>query len=281
MKNATIKNTAAEPPPANASEFESLLRSAMDELMVRTRTHQDAWNFGQEEQWFLDQGSAELSFTFPDVVVSAPAQIIGTWQQDTGIWTWAWADPTVPAPLQEDSYRLREYGEHHGFQHLLTESWQAEESHCWYMTALACWLCDAKGAYRGVAGNTCTFITFREVSKNSVPELLTDLMEDDICSPVGERLQAFLNSSAEEFKRCSAFPEEQRKACCRYLSKGALEGIDQAELIHHLGLASPSVLDLAGYCPDSAQNVMDILKTISDEEIELYAEESRPLEPES
>ncbi len=253
----------------------------MDELMLKTRAHQDAWNFGQEDQWYLDQGLAELSFTFPDVVVSAPAQIIGTWQQDTGVWTWAWADPTLPAALQEDSYRLREYGEHHGFQHLLTEFWQAEESHCWYMTALACWLCDAKGAYRGVAGNTCTFMTFRDVVRNSLPELLSDSSEGDFGGPANETLEAFLSSSAEEFKRCSEFPEEQRKACCRYLSKGALEGIEQAELIHHLGLASPSVLDLAGYSPDSAQNVMDILKTISDEEIEQYGPESRQPEPES
>lgn len=265
MRSAPDNNSPAQLPVANPSEFESLLRSSMDDLMVKTRSHQDAWAFGQEEQWYLDHGSGELVFTFPEVVVSAPAQIIGTWQEDTGIWTWGWADSSLPEHLQTDSLRVRQYGEEQGFQHLVTESWEAEESHCWYMTALASWLCEAKGAYCGITGNTRTYMAFGQVVQNSV-------FHDTDAVPVSH----FMLSAANDFRVCAAFPDEQRKACCRYLRSGALEGIDQAELIHQLGLATPSVLDLAGYSPDAAQSVMDILKTISDEEIA-----TNPLETQS
>jgi hypothetical protein len=46
-----------------------------------------------------------------------------------------------------------------------------------------------------------------------------------------------------------------------------LAGFSQDELIHRLGLAAPSVLDLAGYNADQADTVMTMLKGITDEEI--------------
>ena len=257
MKKTNEKPSAELSAAGNAAEFETLLRSGMDDLMAKTGSHQDAWGLGQEEQWFLDEGSAELIFTFPDLAVSASAQVIGTWEKDTGKWTWAWALPSFPEHLQVDALKVKEYGVQHGFHHLCTASWTAEESHCWYMTALACWLFQADGAYRGETGNTCTFMIFREVASNSMAE-----SEGEASMP------GFMNLAVEEFRQCESRPEAQREACCRYLKRGALEGIDQPELIHQLGLATPSVLDLAGYSTDAAQSVMDLLKTISDEEID-------------
>jgi hypothetical protein len=255
------RNESVLPELGSAAEFETLLRSGMDDLTLKTGSHQETWGLGREEQWYLDDGSGEVIFTFPELVVSAPAQVIGTWDQETRMWTWAWADPLVPQELQVEAGRVREYGAQHGFQHLVNGSWEAEESHCWYMTALACWLCDAKGAYRGVTGSACTFLIFGDVLFNPINE-----------TPIGPDVESFVTNAVEDFKLCGPEPEAQREACCRYLKLGAVEGIDQPELIHRLGLASPSVLELAGYSPDGVQSIMDQLRTISDEEIENCAD---------
>jgi hypothetical protein len=241
----------------NAADFEATLRASMDELLLKTRAHQDAWGFGEEDQWCLDQGSGEVVFTFPDCVISAPAQVIGTLDAEQGTWTWAWADPAVPDHLKSDSWRLREYGEEHGFQHLVTRTWAAEESHCWYMAALACSLCQAQGVFRGITGSLHAFVSFYEPKTVSVSEGAEE-----------PNLDVLSAEAAEEFKVSIDDPDEQRQACIRYLKRGAVAGFPQDELIHRLGLWAPSVLDLAGYPAELADNVMGMLKTITDEEID-------------
>src|SRR5260370_29975991 len=57
-------------------DFDALLRLSMEELLLKTQTHQDTWLFGKEEQWNLDPGQAELVFSFPGRLVVPPAQII-------------------------------------------------------------------------------------------------------------------------------------------------------------------------------------------------------------
>ena len=48
-------------------------------------------------------------------------------------------------------------------RNLTTEKLECEESDTWELTALACKLCEAGGAYRSRAGNTLVFMTFGEV----------------------------------------------------------------------------------------------------------------------
>jgi hypothetical protein len=255
-ESTALKANTPPQPHGTAAAFEALLRSSMDELLIKTRAHQEDWDFGEHDQWFLNQGSAELVFTFPDFVVSASPQVIGTFDTDDHLWTWAWADSELPDHLKVASLRVKDYGAQHGFQHLLTPSWPAEESHCWYMTALACRLCGSEGAFRGVSGNVHSFISFCGVEISSVTD-----------TPAGTDLDGLTAEAVEDFKGCLENPEEQRQASIRFLKRGAMAGFPQEELIHQLGLGSPSILDLAGYSADLAENVMGMLKTISDEDI--------------
>jgi hypothetical protein len=92
---------------------------------------------------------------------------------------------------------------------------------------------------------------------------------DDDLSP--EAYSALVNKvskeAADDFRRAKN-QKERKLACCRYFKKGALAGLPHPELIDFLGVSSPSILELAGYPDDEAQDVMDALATISDEEIE-------------
>lgn len=249
-------NESAIEPGGAAFDFDALLRVSMEELLLKTKVHQDYWLFGKEEQWNLDPGQGELVFSFPGRLVVAPAQIIGTYDGQTAVWTWSWANASVPESLMAHALRLKEYGEHNAIPRLTTAEWAGEESDCWYMAALACQLCGFQGAYRGPSENLYSFITFGEVKLNPPLENRDELLKN------------FALETAGDFRSCVESFEDQRRACCRYFRRGAMVGLSQTELIDSLVLAAPSVLEAAGYPPEAAERVMEMIGGISDEEIQ-------------
>jgi len=237
-------------------DFDLLLRISMEELLLNTRTHQESWFFGKEEQWNLDPGQGELVLSFPGRMVIAPAQVIGTYDAQTTLWSWSWANPSVPENLTVHALQLKEYGEQNSIPRLTTPQWAGEETDCWYMAALACRLCGFQGAYRGPAENVYSFITFGQIKLTPPIEARNELMKN------------YALEAAGEFRVCLESFEEQRRACCRYFRRGAMVGLSQSELIDALALSSPSVLETAGYPPEAAERVMEMIGGISDEEIQ-------------
>lgn len=237
-------------------DFDLLLRLSMEDLLLNTKAHQDAWLFGKEEQWNLDPGRSELVLSFPGRLAVAPAQLIGTYDAQTALWSWSWSDASVPEDLTIHARQLREYGEQNAIPRLTTPQWAGEESDCWYMAALACRLCGFQGAYRGPAEHVYSFITFGEVK-------LSPAIDDH-----QELLRNLALEAAGEFRNCAESFDDQRKACCRYFRRGTLVGLSQSELIDSLALCAPSVLETAGYPPEAAERVMEMIGGISDEEIQ-------------
>jgi hypothetical protein len=146
-------------------EFIALVDGAVEGLQLQTEIHQSTWQqFGDQVRWDLNQDDGDLVLEFPEVIVRAPAQVIGTFDANTGTWMWAWANPSVGDALMKDSLRVRNYGEEHAIERLVTPKWRADELDCWRMTALAARLCDTNGAYRGPVGSTYIFVTFGTVT---------------------------------------------------------------------------------------------------------------------
>jgi hypothetical protein len=255
MQTESIDQPDPNDSPIEAADFETLLRVSMEELMVLTQNHQENWHFGKEEEWQLNQERGELVLTFPGRQIVAPAQIIGAYDTQNAAWQWAWAKQSLPHHLIAHSLLVRDYGEQQGVERLTSPEWQGEETDCWYMAALACRLCNSQGAYRAPGENSFTFMTFGEV------EAFPPFDDPDALA------KNFLEQTAQEFRNISEDPEQQQLACCRYFRRGPLAGLSQSELIDFLGLSSPSVLDLAGYPPEAAQQVMEIAGRLSEEEI--------------
>ena len=91
--------------------------------------------------------------------------------------------------------------------------------------------------------------------------------ETDSSKDYDQLVERICREAAEEFRRCIADQPEQRRVICRYFMRGSLADISHPELIDFLGVSSPSVLDRAGYSDEQAQRVMDMLATITDEEL--------------
>lgn len=144
-------------------EFHALLEGSMEGLRLQTEAHKVTWRLGKSQRWDFSQESGELVFTYPDIIVRAPAQIVGSFDTEAKTWMWAWANSSVAESLVRDSIRVREYGKQHGIKRLTTASWSGEPMDAWHMAALTNRLCESNGVYRGPSGATMVFFTFGKI----------------------------------------------------------------------------------------------------------------------
>lgn len=145
-------------------EFDQLIEQSMEELRVKTAAHDAVWRIS-EAAWDVDQDAGTLTFTAPTgVKATCSVQIIASRNDEDGSLMWGWDHPSVPEPLQKHAQAVRAYGEKHGYKWLTTPMIRCPEDKAWQLTALACKLNEAQGAYRGTAGSTAIFMTFNDVT---------------------------------------------------------------------------------------------------------------------
>ena len=147
-------------------DFDTLLDQSMEELQLKTQAHDETWHLG-EADWNLDQEVGDLIFTTPNgPVATCKAQIIGTYNTLNETWLWSWANSSINPELQRDALALKAFGQQNGIEPLMMDKVGCDELQAWELTALACKLCEAQGAYRGPAGDTMVFMTFSDVKLN-------------------------------------------------------------------------------------------------------------------
>lgn len=154
--------TTKESRPAGGAEYRALLDRSMEELRLKTMAHDAAWRIGAAD-WAVDQDTGLITFTGEEITATAPAQIIGTYNTLDGTWLWGWDHPSVKDAMAHHARTVYEYGRKHGVAALTTRKLECNEADAWELTALACHLCEAQGAYRGPAGTALVFMTFGEV----------------------------------------------------------------------------------------------------------------------
>lgn len=148
----------------NNLPFKDLLKKSMAELQLKTQAHRELWGLGSYDQWNLNQDDGLLVFSNKDGGTAyASAQIIGTFDSTNNTWRWAWANESIVDTLKKDSLTVKEYGEKHKIDKLITPEWTGTEDDAWNMTAFAMMLCNQQGAYKGPSGTTYIFITFGPV----------------------------------------------------------------------------------------------------------------------
>jgi hypothetical protein len=76
-----------------------------------------------------------------------------------------------------------------------------------------------------------------------------------------------IRDAANDFRKAES-EVKLRQCLCSYLKRGRALSFSQSELIDFLGVSSPSVLSMAGYSEAQAQKAMEVLGTITDEEIQ-------------
>jgi len=156
----------SEEPTENvvSGDLEATLKRSMEYLRLKTQSHVDTWDLGATERWDADLDEGVISFSGGGRLVTAPVQVIGTYNTEDGSWLWGWDHPSVPSALARDALLVRKFGERHGLSRYATRTIRCTEDEAWQFTALACHLAEASGAYRGPSGPALVFMTFHEVT---------------------------------------------------------------------------------------------------------------------
>jgi hypothetical protein len=123
-----------------------------------------SWGLGTADGWELDQTTGTISWTFSDKTATAPAQILGTHNESTTSWVWAWANDSIPPAMSRDSQAVRAWLEANGHQDLAQPTMDADEVKAATLATLAVRITRATGFYRGSGAVPVPFITFGPVT---------------------------------------------------------------------------------------------------------------------
>ncbi len=145
-------------------EFTAFIQGSLQGLQMQNDAHEQTWGMSTGDRWDFDQDVGTLVFTFPDKIVSAPAQVIGSLSGSSNTWLWSWANSSIAEYLSKDAARVRDYGTEHGIERLTNAKWAATQQDGWEMTALAARICGANGGYRGPAGSSFVYFTFGQIT---------------------------------------------------------------------------------------------------------------------
>lgn len=157
------KNTVQE--TVSLSEPELTITRANNEIKLRTQAAIDMWGL-DTASWSLDLDSGTITFTNDekDIVITAPVQIVGTYNTEDNSWLWGWDHPSVTKPLDEFAQKVRDFGTQYKLEKLTTRTNIISMDDAWEFAALACYLGGGEGCYSGLAGSTRVFMAYGSVT---------------------------------------------------------------------------------------------------------------------
>jgi hypothetical protein len=140
-----------------------LLLQGQDMIDQLARAHA-SWGLGSAQRWGLDQRTGTITWTFPDKVATAAAQIIGSYNRSTASWLWAWANESVLPQMSRDARAIRDWADKHAQPSLTQPKVHADEEMAATLAALAVRITRATGFYRGAGSAVTPVITFGPVT---------------------------------------------------------------------------------------------------------------------
>ncbi|RYG38283.1 hypothetical protein EON81_04110 [bacterium] len=151
------------------AEPQLTLERSMNELRMRTEAHIGLWGL-DKAAWAVDFSTGTIEFVSQEknMRVTAPVQVVGTYNEEDGTWLWGWDHPSVPEPIAEHARLAKAFGERYGLGEYTTRKIECTQDLAWEFAAVACHVAAAEGVYRGPSGPTGVFMTFGTVSIQSL-----------------------------------------------------------------------------------------------------------------
>lgn len=142
-----------------ADPADTVFARGVSEIALKTRLFQGIFGGGPFD-WSVDLDAGRITFTSATKSVSAPVQVVGTYNTLDGTFLWGWDHPSIPEPRRAAAHLARRFGELHNLPAFTTRMIECTQEEAWRFTAVALYLSGAQGAYRGPSGTTMVFMTF-------------------------------------------------------------------------------------------------------------------------
>ncbi len=144
-----------------------------DDLVARAFAHTQALmevqagpiGIAQATNWDVDLQAGSITWTLPDRVIRAPAELIGTWNAQDETFLWGWDHPSAPPGTAIAAAKVKAHADTHGITRLQTGTAQCSFEEGWQLASVAVLAGDLQGVYRGQASDTAwAYIGFGNVS---------------------------------------------------------------------------------------------------------------------
>jgi hypothetical protein len=144
--------------------MDTLLLQGRELIAQTTRAHSERWGLGTAQRWVLDQDQGRITWSFPDRIVSADAQILGSWNGTVNSFVWSWDNDTIQDQLCVTASQARAFGVENDVVALRSSPLNLDESQARDLVALAFRLGDCTGLYHPYDGKLASYITFGAVT---------------------------------------------------------------------------------------------------------------------
>ena len=147
------------------SEPELTIARANNEIQLRTQIAIDTWGLDTAE-WSADLNTGTITFVNDEkkLMVTAPVQIVGTYNTEDNTWLWGWDHPSVSESLSVAAQKVRDFGTEYHLEALTTRKLEISMEDAWGFAALACYLSGGEGCYTGSADTTKIFMVYGTVT---------------------------------------------------------------------------------------------------------------------
>lgn len=154
----------AQARPTIPTNYADLLTMAREHVATLSGAHA-AWGFGREEHWSVDLDQGLLEWSFPDRVVRAPAQLIGTWASDLGTLLWGWDHPSAPPGSAVAAQQVKDFADAHAIAELQAPEQPCTREQAQELACIAVLIGDLQGLYVAQASRTAlAFLGFGGVA---------------------------------------------------------------------------------------------------------------------
>jgi hypothetical protein len=130
-------------------EFDQFLEQANEELKVKQAALSEQYGLGHLERFFVDYVGCELTF-FDEDALRARATIlpVATHVEAKGSLKWFWANEQLPEAVRAEAARVKGLYDLTGFEMFAKPMIECDAAMAWEITAMACKMLGALGAYR-------------------------------------------------------------------------------------------------------------------------------------
>jgi hypothetical protein len=153
-----LKKKSASKPNESISP-EDFIEGSVEAMKKIQEINVNTWHLNDpDSQWAVDMETGKITFTFPDKVVTADVQVVGTLHN--GSFMWGWDHPSVPKPLSRAAALAQTWGKDNQQADYTERLVPADEDKAWEFTAVAARLDKASGTYSGPAGDARVYFVF-------------------------------------------------------------------------------------------------------------------------
>jgi len=152
--------------PVIPTDYGPLVEMAMNHVSALQDVHVQMWHMDRSGTAAVDLVEGRIAWELPDRLVTAPVELLGTWNPVDQTFLWGWDHPSAPPGTAVAAAATRDFANEHGIDELRQATVVCSFDDTWSLAAPAVLIGDLQGIYRleSSPGGAWAYLGFGNVS---------------------------------------------------------------------------------------------------------------------